>query len=124
MSNNSNSQKSKKVEEITSVQRRRRWSTLEKLKMIQECELPRMTVSYVARQHGISPSQLFTWRRQEREGKLTANQVGEGVMPVSEVKQLEARIRELERLLGKKTMENEMLKDAAKVASEKNRSPE
>jgi transposase len=38
----------------------------------------------------------------------------------SEVKALERRIRELERVLGKKTLENEILREAVKVAQEKN----
>jgi len=119
MSNTSNSNKYQKVEVITSVQRRRRWTVAEKLQIVEESELPGMTVSYVARQHGISPSQLFTWRRLAREGKFCAVKAGEEVVPASEYKQLNARVRELERLLGKKTMENEILKDAVKLAHEK-----
>lgn len=119
MSNTSNSQNFEKIEVITSVQRRRRWSVAEKLQMVEESELPGMTVSYVARQNGVSPSQLFSWRRLAREGKLSAIQAGEEVVPASEVKHLNAKIRELERILGKKTMENEILKDAVKLAHEK-----
>lgn len=91
----------------------------EKLQMVEESELPGMSVSYVARKYGISSSQLFAWRRLAREGKLSAIRAGEEVVPASEVKQLHARIRELERLLGKKTMENEILKDAVRLAREK-----
>jgi transposase len=119
MSNTSNSQNLEKIEVITSVQRRRRWSVAEKLQMVEESELPGMTVSYVARQNGVSPSQLFSWRRLAREGKLSAIQAGEEVVPASEVKRLNAKVRELERILGKKTMENEILKDAVKLAHEK-----
>jgi transposase len=119
MSNTSNSRDLEKVEVITSIQRRRRWSTAEKLEMVDESELPGMSVSFVARKHGVSPSQLFTWRRLAREGKLSAIQAGEEVVAVSEAKQLKARIRELERVLGKKTLENEILKEAVKLAHEK-----
>jgi transposase len=87
--------------------------------MVDESELPGMSVSFVARKHGVSPSQLFTWRRLAREGKLSAIQAGEEVVAVSEAKQLKARIRELERVLGKKTLENEILKEAVKLAHEK-----
>lgn len=107
------------IEVITSVQRRRRWSLQEKLRLIEETELPGMSVSYVARQHGVSPSLLFTWRRLAREGKLSAVRAGEGVVPASEVRRLNARIRELERLLGRKTMEAEILKEAVEIAREK-----
>jgi hypothetical protein len=52
-----------RVEVITSVQRRRRWSAEEKARIVQETFAPGMSVSLVARQHGVAPNQLFTWRR-------------------------------------------------------------
>jgi transposase len=52
------------VEVITSVERRRRWSREEKLRIVAESARPYRTVSQVARAHGIAPGQLFTWRRQ------------------------------------------------------------
>jgi len=119
MSNTSNSDKVNKVEVITSVQRRRRWSVSEKLQMVEETELPGVSVSYVARKYGVSPSQLFTWRRLAREGKLCAIRAGEELVAASELRQLKARILELERLLGKKTLENEILRDAVRIAREK-----
>jgi transposase len=54
-----------------------------------------------------------------REGALVAVGADEHVVPVSEVKQLQVKIRELERLLGKKTMEAEILKEAIAIAREK-----
>ncbi len=42
----------------------------------------------------------------------------EKVVPESEAKKLEARIRELERMLGKKTMENEILTEALELSRE------
>jgi transposase len=119
MSNTSSSNGFESIEVITSVQRRRRWTTAEKLQMVEEAELPGMSVSFVARKYGVSPSQLFTWRRLAREGRFSAIRAGEEVVPASEVRQLHSRIRELERLLGKKTMENEILKEAVKLAHEK-----
>lgn len=44
----------------------------------------------------------------------------EEVVPKSQVKELERRVRELERILGKKTLENEILREAVKLAREKN----
>src|SRR5215472_2870947 len=46
-----------RVEVITSVQRRRRWSAEEKAAIVQETYAPGMSVSLVARQHGIAPNQ-------------------------------------------------------------------
>ena len=54
------------------------------------------------------------------EGGKEAIRVDEEVVGSSEVKVLEKRIRELERVLGKKTPENEILREAVKVAHEKN----
>jgi transposase len=108
-----------RIEVITSVQRRRRWSVAEKIRIVQECEQPGMSVSYVARKYDLAPNMLFRWRRLMREGGLSAIQANEPVIGASEVRRLKNRIRELERLLGKKTMENEVLKEAIEIAREK-----
>jgi len=55
--------RAERVEVITSVQRRRRWSTEEKVRIVEETYLPGNSVSLVARHHGIAGNQLFTWRR-------------------------------------------------------------
>ena len=107
------------IEVITSVERRRRWSVEEKLAIVEEAELSELSVSAIARKHGVSPSLLFQWRRLARDGKLSAIKAGEEVVAASEVKKLQAQIRELERVLGKKTLENEILKDAVEIAREK-----
>jgi transposase len=52
-----------RIEVVTSLQRRRRWTASEKVRMVEETFAPGMTVSLVARQHGVAPNQLFTWRR-------------------------------------------------------------
>ena len=61
MSMNSNNHEI--IEVITSEQRRRRWSPAEKKALVEETWAPGVSVSSVARKHGISPSQLFYWRR-------------------------------------------------------------
>jgi len=107
------------VEVITTVQRRRRWNGQEKKRIVEEAEQPGMSVSFVARKYGIHPNQLFSWRKLAHEGAFTAVRAGEEVVPLSEVKELRNQVRELQRLLGKKTMENEILKDAVRIAREK-----
>jgi transposase len=107
------------VEVITSVQRRRRWSPEEKRALVEEAEQPGMSISAVARKYGIHPNQLFHWRKLMHIGALSAMRADEEVVPISEVKVLKAKVRELERLLGKKTMEVEILKDAIEIAREK-----
>jgi transposase len=105
---------------ITSVQRRRRWSAEQKKAMVEEAEQPGNSLSYVARKYEVHPNQLFKWRRLMQEGALVAAGAEDQVVPLSEVKELKAEIRELQRLLGKKTMEVEILKDAIRIAREKN----
>ncbi len=108
-----------RVEVVTSVQRRRRFTPEQKRAIIEEAEQPGSSISIVARKYGINPSQVFTWRRLMQEGALVAAGAEEQVVPLSEVKELKAEIRELQRLLGKKTMEVEILKDAIRIAREK-----
>jgi len=66
-----------RIEVITSVQRRRRWSASEKLRMVDEAFALGMTVRLVARKHGVAPSQLFTWWRLVAQGALTVAGAGE-----------------------------------------------
>jgi transposase-like protein len=78
-----------------------------------------MSVSLLARQEGISAGLLFQWRRLERQGALTAVSSGEAVVPASELAGARAEIAKLQRILGKKTLENEILKEAVEHAREK-----
>ena len=60
------------MEVITGHERRRRWSTVEKLRIVAETREPGARVSAVAARHGVCESLVFTWRRQAREGVLVA----------------------------------------------------
>jgi len=104
-----------------SVRCRRRWSPEEKLRMIEESAQPGESVSTVARKNGVAPSQLFQWRKLHHQGGQTAISNDEQVVSVSEAKRLEKRVRELERLLGRKTLENEILKEALDKTDQKKR---
>jgi transposase len=106
-----------RVEIITSVQRRRCWTASEKVRIVEETFEPGMTVSLVARRHGVAPNQLFTWRRLVAQGALTAAGSGEEVVPASDYRALQSQVRELQRLLGKKTLEAEILKEAFEHAT-------
>ena len=56
------------VEKLAIVEtgRRRRWSDAEKLRIVTESLAGSRLASATARRHGISPGQLFTWRRELR----------------------------------------------------------
>ncbi|WP_285004285.1 IS3-like element IS2 family transposase [Escherichia coli] len=98
--------------DVLGPEKRRRRTTQEKIAIVQQSFEPGMTVPLVARQHGVAASQLFLWRKQYQEGSLTAVAAGEQVVPASELAAAMKQIKELQRLLGKKTMENELLKEA------------
>ena len=104
---------------IIGVQKRRKWSEEFKMSLIEETFKPGQSVSSVARQNGISPSQLFYWRRCMENGAITAVRAEEDVVSETEYKRALARIRELERALGKATLKNEILKEAVRIGREK-----
>jgi len=62
---------------------------------------------------------LFQWRRAMANGEEKGLESGEDVVPASKLKEAETRIRELERALGRKTMENEILQEAVRIGREK-----
>ncbi|PPV39482.1 IS3 family transposase [Ectopseudomonas oleovorans] len=102
--------------EVLGQERRRRWSVEEKLAMVRESLEPGQSVSVVARRNGINPNQLFHWRKLYQDGSLSAVSAGEAVVPASELADALKQIRELQRMLGKKTMEAEILKEAVEIA--------
>lgn len=55
---------------LAGPERRRRWSTAEKLAIVKESFEEGAVVSHVAHRHGLSPQQLFGWRREIREQVL------------------------------------------------------
>jgi transposase len=87
--------------------------------MVRETLEPGVSVSLVARRHGINPNQLFHWRRLYQDGSLASVAAGEPVVPASELAAATRRIRDLERLLGRKTLENEILKEAVEIARDR-----
>ncbi len=81
---------------------------------------PDSSVSLLACQAGMAPSRLFAWKRRALEGGQAAIQADENVVGASRVRDLEKQVRGLERLLGRKAMEAEILKEALELARQKN----
>ena len=108
-----------RVEVFAGIQRRRRYTAEQKMSVVQEAMQPGMTISYVARRHGIAPSLIFGWRRRMSEGGKEAIRADDEVVSKAEIRALQQQVRELQRVLGKKTLENEILREAVKVAHEK-----
>jgi transposase len=56
----------RRIEVITGTGRRRRWSADDKARIIAETLAPGASVSEVARRYGMSPQQIFGWRREAK----------------------------------------------------------
>jgi len=110
-----------RIEVITGTPRRRRWTAEQKIRIIEESYELGETVSAVARRHGVAANLVFRWRRLMSEGGSIAVGSDESVVGNSQVRKLEDRVRDLERLLGRKTMEVEILKEALDRAESKKR---
>ncbi len=108
-----------RIEVMTGMARRRRWSAEQKLRIVKESFTTGESVSVVARRHGVAPSLLFRWRRLMSEGGAATVSADDGVTSNSEVRKLEEPIRELERQLGRKTREAEILREAIEKSREK-----
>ena len=76
--------------------RRRRYTAEKKRRLVTEACEPGSSISLVARRNGISSSLLFRWRRLMEHGELESLGADEQVVPLSEARQLQARVRELE----------------------------
>jgi transposase len=57
----------RRIEVITGVERRRKWSGQEKAAIVAECLAEGAVVSEVARRHGLNPQQVFGWRARLRD---------------------------------------------------------
>jgi transposase len=69
-----------RVEVLGGIERRRRWSTAEKMRIIEETLAPGAVVTDVARRNGVATSLVFTWRRQARVENVAST--APGLVPV------------------------------------------
>lgn len=107
------------IEIITDGGRRRRWSAAEKLRIVEETLDEGASISVVARRNGVAPNLLYRWRRLMLDGGAVAVSEDDDVTSNRTVRQMEERIRELERQLGRKTLEAEILREALDKARSK-----
>jgi transposase len=73
------------------------------------------TVAELSRELDIAPSVIRNWARRSEAGATTAVAANDDVVPASQLRDAYGRIRELERLLGRKQMEIEILEAARDV---------
>jgi len=84
--------------------KRRRFTPEFKRSIIEQLLSESASPAELCRRFNVSSGLLFTWKKHYAQGKLDSD-------PSREV-ELEARVRDLERMLGKLTLENEFLKKA------------
>src|SRR5881397_2889585 len=64
-------ERARRIEVFTGAGRRRDWPADKKAAIVAESYAPGRTVCGVARRHGLTPAQLFTWRRLARRARLS-----------------------------------------------------
>jgi len=82
---------------ITDGGHRRRWSAAEKLRIVEVTLYDGESISAVARRNGVAPNLLYRWRKLMLEGGSIAVTGDDSVTSNKTVREMEARIRELER---------------------------
>ena len=113
------SAKTSPMVEIVNITPRKRWSVAEKIRMVEASMTEGQSISLVARACGVAPNLLYRWRKQMSDGGKMAIEANDKLVSVAEVKALKKRIRQLERVLGNKTLEVEILKEAVRIGREK-----
>lgn len=108
-----------KIEVITTVQKRRRYTAQEKAQYVALSMQLGNSISNVAREYSIAPNQLYTWRKQMESGGIAAIQTNDQVVSLAQYNALLKKLKDTERMLGKKTVENEILKEAVEYAHAK-----
>src|SRR5947208_8371643 len=103
---------------------RRVFSTEFKRDAVQRILTGEKTLAELSRELDIAPSVIRNWKRFAEAGATTAVQASEDVVPSSQLREAYAKIRELERALGRKTMEVEILRAAQEIVKKRRRCAE
>jgi transposase len=76
------SEPQRRLEIFTGAGRRRSWSAEAKARIVAESRAAGASVCAVARRHGLTPQQLFTWRREARQRGTNAGGGAPAFVPV------------------------------------------
>lgn len=104
---------------LSSSRGRRYISKTEKVRIVEESYASDMGTAEVARTNHVGLSSLIRWRKQYSEGGKMSVKSDDAVISKREYQKLKKEYRNIERLLGRKTAENEVLKEAVTIAREK-----
>ncbi len=105
--------------DVLGPEKRRRRTTQEKIAIVQQSFEPGMTILPCCPATRCGSQPVISLAQAIPGGSLTAVAAGEQVVPASELAAAMKQIKELQRLLGKKTMENELLKEAVEYGRAK-----
>ena len=98
---------------------RRRFTAEQKLIIVQASLEPEAIVAAVARKYRVGVSTLIKWRKNAIEGSLMSIKDNKPAVSASEVKKLQQEIKQLRQLLGKKSLQVELLQEAVEIGREK-----
>src|SRR5215471_16656068 len=94
---------------------RRVFTTEFKRATVQRILTGEKTVAELSRELDIAPSVIRNWKRFAEQGRPRPFQASEDLVPASQLREAYPKIRELERALGRKTMEVEILRAAQEI---------
>ena len=99
--------------------RRKHFSAEEKLSIVQASYEVGNTIARVSREYDVGASTLVKWRRNALEGSLMGVKDDDVGISGTEAKKLKKEIEQLQKLLGKKSLQIEILQEAIELAREK-----
>jgi transposase len=90
----------------------RKFTLSEKIAIVRESLVPGVSASHVARRHGIAVNVLYYWRKAYRDvAETDLTQVAPRDSQDRELADLKLQVRNLERLLGQRTLEIALLRE-------------
>lgn len=90
----------------------RRFTLSEKIAIVREASIPGISTTHVARRHGVAVNVLYYWRKAYADVAQTDLAAAEaGSATDRELADLRLQVRNLERLLGKRTLEIALLRE-------------
>ena len=101
------------------INRRKHLTAQQKLAIVQASYEPGVLVAEIARKYNVGVSSLLKWRKRAMEGCLMGMKDDEPVVSASEYKKLKKQNQQLQRLLGKKSLQIDLLQEAIELAREK-----
>jgi len=98
---------------------RRHLTAEKKLAIVKASYAPDVTVAEIARRYNVGLSSLVKWRKYALEGSLMSVKDNTPPASAAEVKKLKKEVQQLQKLLGKKSLQIEILQEAVELAREK-----